>query len=325
MPTLIQTTAELKEILGVQVNRNYSESSFIPSVKQCEQEYIVDLLGETQYNDLVNATTPTQQQQYLIDEVRKPLAWFVYYELLRTGQIQLGDAGIKETNTEQTVQVRQWVMDDALKSAHQKADRFSDFLLEYLEKNKASYPLWYNSEAATIFKTAFIPTTTEFEKYQRISKSRRLFKIVAQEFELVDIRYIIPTICQELYDELKTQIAADTLTADNKILLGYIKKVVAPFALKQSIPYININVEVGGLKFYKEDTGIKKSEQASDEAIDFFVKSLDTKGQDYVRQLKKFLLKNLDTYPLFRDSTCNKQKNECQKNQNQYRRGTFVA
>jgi hypothetical protein len=326
MPTLITTTAELKEILGVQINKNYSESSFIPSVSQCEQEYIIDLLGQEQYDDLIaNIASPSAPQLALINQVKKPLSWFVYHELLRNGQIQLGDAGIKETSNEQTQNVRQWVLDDALKSAYQKADRFSDFLLAFLEKNKTDYPLWLASDAATIYKTSFITNTDDFEKHQRISKSRRLFKIVAQEFEIVDIRYIIPTLSQDLYDEVKRQIATDTLTAENKVLIGYIKKVIAPFALKQAIPEININVEVGGLKFYKENTGIKSSEQASNEAIDFFIKKLDEKGQDYVRQLKKFLQNNLDTYPLYRDSTCNKTKTKCEKDVNRFRNGTFVV
>jgi hypothetical protein len=315
MPTLIQNTEELKAILGVHINKNYSNNSIVPVIEQSEQEYIIELLGIEQYEDLINSiASPSAEQLALIKQVQKPLAYFVYWELLRSGQIQTGDAGTKETNAEQTTQVRQWVLNDALKSAYQKADRFSDYLLAFLEKNKADYPLWNASEASVFYKEYFISNTDEFEKYQKISKSRRLFKIVAAEFDLVEIRYIVPTICQEQIFELKTQIANDNLTPENKILLGYVKKAIAPLALYQSVPSININISVGGIHFEKENTGVKSNEPADQQAISFFLKNLEDKGQEYIRQIKKFLMNNLDDYPLFRDSPCNKTKPKCSPN-----------
>jgi hypothetical protein len=323
MPTLIQDTAELKQILGVQINKNYSNNSIVPVFEQCEQEHIIELLGQEQYDDLINNIGSLNvAQTKLLKEVQKPLAYFVYCELIRSGQIQTGDAGTKETNAEQTSQVRQWVLNDALKTAYQKADRFSDYLLAFLDKNKTDYPLWNASEASVFYKEYFISNTDEFEKYQKLSKSRRLFKIVAQEFDLIEIRYIVPTISQELFDELKNQIANDSLTPENKVLLGYIKKAVAPLALMQAIPYININISVGGIHFEKENTGVKANEQADQQGISFFLKNLEDKGQEYIRQLKKFLNSNPEKYPIH--AYWMKNKNHCKGKNNDSYNGIFV-
>ncbi|MDF1546416.1 MAG: hypothetical protein P1P88_01250, partial [Bacteroidales bacterium] len=94
-----------------------------------------------------------------------------------------------------------------------------DLALEYLEKNKAEFSTWTNSDAYTLMKSNFINSTREFSSIYNINNSRLVFQKLRNAQNLAEDFDIIPLIGRDLYDEIKTQIATDNLDEANQKFL----------------------------------------------------------------------------------------------------------
>lgn len=112
----------------------------------------------------------------------------------------------------------------------------------------------------------------------------------AQEF------YVLPALGTKLYNELKTQITASTLTSDNITLL---KDYVQPYliqCLKIELPPILL------YKFQNKNIGTKSSEDSTPISMDEMVYLVDIardKAATLARRMRLFLLANPTLYPSY--------------------------
>lgn len=126
--------------------------------------------------------------------------------------------------------------------------------------------------------------------------------------ENVDEKYILNTIlfAQELYikevlgsalyDEIKTQVLASTLTADNTTLLNtYIKPSLRYWVLFEAVDMFHLKITNKGI--------VKKRGENSDNASTEDIQMLKDKFQNLAERNDKrmilFLCENEDTYPLY--------------------------
>jgi hypothetical protein len=118
--------------------------------------------------------------------------------------------------------------------------------------------------------------------------------------------YIRTAIGEALFIELLQQIKADTLTADNIILLNGngllfrgVKSTLSWWVAYSSYPYLHSKVTNTGIQSRSNDEGLSIS------GSDLEVRKNLAKGwaSYYLEQLICFLRENEDKYPLFRDAT----------------------
>jgi hypothetical protein len=121
---------------------------------------------------------------------------------------------------------------------------------------------------------------------------------------LVEEKYIIPTIGQELFDELKEQQESGSLTTANKDLINkYIQRPVAHFTIVEAIPSLTVEVKGNGLIVHSSSDGINQSAQANDKQILSFGESNLNNGNTYLANLKKYLEDNSSSYPTYASSS----------------------
>lgn len=121
-------------------------------------------------------------------------------------------------------------------------------------------------------------------------------KLLRDVIELCQDKYIIPLVGTGIYNELQTQILANTLTALNTTLLDtYIAK-----AMKWWVQYEGVDVLT--YKFNNKSVSKKTSENSQPidmEEIRRLMEKFRTNAEMYSQRITQYLLANLTSYPLY--------------------------
>ncbi len=117
----------------------------------------------------------------------------------------------------------QWQVADVKNYFLRKGYSGIDTMLAFLEKNKADYPLWVASDAYTVTLKFFINSSTAFSEEYNINNSRRTFLALQSVMKKIEAFEIEPTLTSDLFDLVKAEILASTVSTDNAALLKYIR------------------------------------------------------------------------------------------------------
>lgn len=131
--------------------------------------------------------------------------------------------------------------------------------------------------------------------------------------------YILPIIGSALYEELKTQIRANTLTALNQTLIF---EKINP-ALKWKV--LADGVMIFTYKFKNKGVVTQSSDNAQPanmSDLTFIVSYCEQKYQEYAQRITNYLVENETSYPLYTDAGDG--VDTIHPNSNQYRVGWFM-
>ena len=300
---LIKTTEELKE--NVPINGSFTYDNVLPYVNEVERDFIIPVISRPQYIVLhaaYNAGTATAKQLELLSLLQIAISNFAFMLYIPTGQIQISDSGIHIISNETKKTAFEWQIRGAQRRFLNAGFAAIEPVYEFLEENKAEFPVWVASSAFSFFKESFINTAKDFTLYvDKMNNSRRMFMAVKSSIRRVEEFVIKNTIGIPLYTVLKAQILVGTISEDNKILLGYIKPAVAHLAFAQSIIDMALTIDEYGISVYNTNATLSVDAigPASSELLNNLLVSNNAAGEGYLDQLRRFLLANAATYPLF--------------------------
>lgn len=298
---LFKTFADLKQHVGTA--QPMAVATFQSSALQAAERFIIPAIGRELYDWIAEAyhgTDPlTESQAGLLPRIQRPLAYYTLLEASPTLTLQIGDAGIMEADAEHVVPVRQWVLKEAQESWLNTGDLHTDLLLEFLEKRKADFPVWAESDSFTESRELTIPSTTAFDNLVRINRSRRTYLALrpfiarAEEFQLQELMGI------GFYTEFKAALLMDPMPEALIELLKRVRAFVAYTALLEAIPELNIQISGSGFKVLSTSDGIAQKMLATDTSI-AYLQSKYQKMSDFYRQtLFAFLEFNQASYPTY--------------------------
>jgi hypothetical protein len=129
----------------------------------------------------------------------------------------------------------------------------------------------------------------------------------------IQVLYIEPLIGSGLYDELTTQIIANTVTSANTSLLNEIRPVVRNYVLSKGIIVFTYKIRNKGVVSMSSEN----SQPADFAALDRLIQQFTDWAQVRADRLQKFLCANVTTYPLYANAgstedTIHPRKNEYQ-------------
>lgn len=305
---LLKTIAELKAYVPT-INQNMAWATFKPMVDQAERKYIVPLISQALYDALNTAynaapQTLTSAQSTLLGYVQRALAYYAFYEILPYLTAAVGDLGVQEIQSSENTAIpaRQFILNDLRENAAQSADAFADALLEYLEANANTFPLWRDSSAYTIVSELFINSTAEFEQHLAISNSRRVWLTLRPFVKLAEVEYILPAISQSLFDDLKAKLAAahtTPLTTPYKTLVSKIQRALAWLTVYKALPWAAIAFNPQGISVSSTGDGIQLKTTADRLRFETAKTEATNNGMSFLRDLKKYLDDHCDDYPLY--------------------------
>lgn len=254
---LLKTTDELKNYVAVDVNMQHT--SLEPYLQQGKSQ-VVRLLGKTLYNALDvyhNNSEATEVPAYdsLIPYVQRCLANFAMYYGLSALNVSIGPNGIGVVSTDHVAPASK-DRTDALKSDILNAawDAMEE-MLEFLEENIDDYSAWESSDAYAMQYDTIITSARKFDELLRIDRSRLKYLEWKPTMRDVELLVLAPQVGSDFLSELKTQIAAGSLTVANIAVLTHLQKALAYITRSQMMDENKNDFERTGLNYL---TGAKK-------------------------------------------------------------------
>lgn len=299
------------------VNMNMMWREIEPYVRQATKIYVLPFIGKALYDDLatnIQANTLTPEQSELAEALKDAIAYYAVAVTLPKKKTVIASMGAVENEADSgTTQSSLWGFKATLWSVTQDADRHMDYALQLLEQYVKTpvvyFDLWKNSPAYEAGSGDFFRTTADFQYRHPINSSRRTFQAMLPIMrEMADLK-IKPILCDATFNELKTQLRANTLTADNAILLGYVQKALAKWTVTAASDALAVLPDQDGFRVVSSVDGIDTrtySTETTRGAIVGIKDQAEQSARTATADLIAYLYANADKFPAWRDSACNR-------------------
>lgn len=296
-------------------NRSMAWAEVSPGVRQATEKFVLPYVGTELYDDLAAKfqadDTLTDEQAKSLQLLQDCIAYYTAYHILPERNAFLSSMGVTQnTPTEGSAQpTSQWGWKAKRWNALENGDLFLDKLLAYLEQQVAAgvayFDLWKDSAAYKVRTSDFFRGTAELDEYLNIQNSRRSFINLVKYLREVEEDVIRPLLCDDQYEAL----IQGTLDTNQTALRAKVRKAVAYLGLNAAIPHHRIVIDGDGFRVVSQtdqfDERRNQTNNIHEAAIIALATSAEQRGRRYLVELENFLRENADTYPLWRDSTCN--------------------
>ena len=304
MSNFLSTTDEL-QLAGLSVDNDTEFAVIDPHLKDAEVSYLKPVLGATLWDAAIaglDEETVDSKWSDLLPYLQKPVAFQGYYRFFKISRGQLNHRGFARDRSEYSEAAPKWEIDEIKTELICQADYALDQLIKFLTENSDTYTEWVEADFYNQSGGVIIPTASIFDEFVKIGCSGRVFAKLKQYRARAE-RGLIRTICQELFDQVNTEILG-TMTAEVTALLPYLRAVVAYDTMAKGIKMMNFNYLNTGIYLYSfSDGNISKSAISTQDA-----KMLaDQWAQDYQEarvELIEFLKDNIEDYPEYSSSSC---------------------
>lgn len=294
------------------INASFEFEGLTPKLRQVDRDILNlhfgnDFIDEIQvaYDGTTSgdiSTLPIEQQQ-IIKKFRAITAPISVSLFITPGQVQIDNAGIFIARNENRATAFEWQIKDLIKSYLRPGYQAIEDAIIFLQKNIVSYPTYQSSEEFEYSKLCFVPTAKEFTKYYSpLNNSYLSYLKMRSCMDKVDEMDIANILLPDYYAELKTKIAADTLSVADKAIIPYIKKAIVNLTALKALSELNATFDENGFMVFDNThsavSGAPKK-TALGEPIVRAQESLKTSGEAYLLALKQFLIDNKISYPTF--------------------------
>ncbi|MBC8490462.1 MAG: hypothetical protein H8D45_30985 [Bacteroidetes bacterium] len=266
---LIKTTDEIKQYL--KIDANFNPESIFPFLPMAETE-IIRILGQAQYDELDTyyngPGSGVAELDALLIEVQRPLAWFAFLKGLDNLNVVITNNGLAIVSNPNLAPASKQRRDDLVQNISDNAWDNMEALLEFLEENIDDYSLWESSDAYAYQYRFLISSARLFNELYSMDRSRITFLKWRPIMSDVELLQMEPVVSKELMDELKTQIKADNVSANNLKILEKLQKALA---------YLTVGDQVD-LKY-------------------------NVKGEHYLMMVKTIIDTTPDDYPTYKASS----------------------
>lgn len=142
----------------------------------------------------------------------------------------------------------------------------------------------------------FLTITEKYLKEKSIVNENTDMKVITPVIILVQDKYIKPLLGSDLFDQIKSQIIASTVSANNQTLLDdYILPCMLWYTLAESTPAFKY-------RYMNKGIMVKNSENSSAadlQEIQFLMDNWRNNGEMYAERCTRYLVKNRNTYTLY--------------------------
>lgn len=298
---LFKDTNKLKEYCEL-TSANFA--SVKPTLRHVEAVRLTPLIGKELYTALNDAYTAASTEadlsevlQDLLEGCRKVIAPYFAFHFTPKAEVKLGDGGAMRQETQSSKTAYKDQVARFREANLQEAEQQSELLLEFLDENKADYPLWTASKAFEKYQQLFIKTAFSFNELFPSHSPYRNYWAMRSKMVQVEQQNIKHAIGETLFDALKERDAAGTLTEMDAKLLYKLNCSIAYLTVSFSIPYLGVRMDANGLTV--TDTGssgsndeLNKLKNAPATQLDLIINSAKSTGEAWLNDAIKFLTDN---------------------------------
>ena len=247
--SLIKTIEEVRKY--VPVNAGATMENFQPYFDKVARSVIRDeYLGVTAYEELrtaYDADNLTGDQESLLALCQEAVVNLGLQKFIEPGTVQIGDV-ITVPYSEQSQVVSQNRKYDLKNQFKLDGYEALQSLLQFLWDDAGSVFVGYwASDQRKQHRSSVILDAKEFRKGFQIKNGYFAFSLLKSAIERAEELYLLPSIGEDFYTELKGQIEAKTLSADNTLLMPWIQKSIAPLSVFVGLNELGINIDDLGI------------------------------------------------------------------------------
>jgi hypothetical protein len=300
---------EIRKYIPVSVATTFANIK--PLIANTESKYILSLLGQTLYDQVLSYYTNPESQidgitednkgkfDILITHIQRALINLTYFSDYEFLSVSMNDSGFHRTESDTNKTLYKY-QEEALKNQF-KNSGFSglDTILEYLESLPAVFPLYANSANYTTRKSSIIPNTAVFNQYVNIGNSRLVFLKLCPFIEETEDFEIKAALGLTLFELVKTEIVKTSPAAKISALLPLLRKTIAHTAMSKGFQRLGFQIKDRGVflaSLEATNSNSLSEKPIPDSHINLVVTAEKKTGEYYLAALREFLVQNADTY-----------------------------
>jgi hypothetical protein len=271
-----------------------------PDLRVAERRHVRPVLGAALYNEL-SALSDDDVQAALDDStsatggllrlVHEALANLGLLEYLPLNQLQINDGGVYVTSGGS--RPFQWQIDQLKASLRGKGYNALESVLEYLEAHLADFPAWATSPAAVQARELLLASAAEFTRHYDIAGSRLTYQALLATLRKVERFELEPVLSFEYLTELKAQLVAGAVSADNQVVLErFLRPALAHLVVAKAVPEVGLTFNGRAVElniFRPDDANGKEADASLDELLGQKVSQARTDGLVFLTQLRRHL------------------------------------
>lgn len=305
---LFKTPTEFQEYISSSIE--FEMKAIKPYLNAVCNSTIKNLLGSALLAKLIKAyddNSNNANYKELLTYVRPVLANLAFEKYLPTAQVSISKGGVRISTNETNKTAFQWQIKDIRKSCLEMGNSAIEELLIYLESKSTAteFSDWSSAPGYTLFYELFLRKTEEFQKEYNINNSRRTFLSLVPMMREVEEFSIMPLIGSDFATELKTQIKANNVTANNKKAIALINKTIAYLTVSKATAIIPVRITADGLEVYStgDRNTIDVINPASGEQLAHLKNNTESSGNTYLKVLNDLLYGAPDNYATWKNSS----------------------
>ena len=322
---LFNTIAEVKSFLPIGAGNDFSR--LMPHIENAENRFIKPLLSSALYDELTEfyeadtPAEPTEVQRATATLLKKiqhatiHLAYGIGFDFLN---VSVSDAGFMRTETQSQKGLFKY-QEDNLKTYFSDAGfNALDDALVFIEDNIQHFQKFKATPNWTVLKTSFLPTVKSVEEIPyNIHGSRLIFLSLKPHIAFIEETVIQFALGQEIFKEVKTEMAKDAPAPETLAVLPYIRKPLIYLATANFIEESGAELTDKGL-FYSSIQPVasgqntQKKEPSAEPRILAMIARNQKMGNAYLDMLKSYLSQHWEGFfgvensAITRDNTAKK-------------------
>jgi len=297
---LFNNTTKLREYAELTTSVNYA--SIKPTLNHVEQVYIVPILGKEQYDaiNVVDENSLTDIQKQLLEHCRAVIAPYFAYHYAPKAATKLSDAGLQRMETANAKSAFQYQENNFRDANLREAEQQTELLLNFLSTNRGDFSLWTDSDAFKKYNKLFIKTGSEFDEcYPSHSPFRNYMAMRSQMYQ-VEQQSIRHALGNELFDDLKTKDANNSLSDKEKIVVEKLKYAIANFTIAFSVPKLAVRIDANGITVSGTQTASRDKESkevnAELQQISLIIQDARSNGTAWLNNAVEYIKENASDF-----------------------------
>lgn len=298
--SLIRTIDQFRE--HVRVNYGTSLENIEPDLRVAERQRIRPVLGVALYNDLsalpdadldAALADPASVRGGLLRLVHEAVANLAALEYLTLNQVQISNGGVHIFSDAAKKTAFQWQIKELQGYFRRKGYNALEEVLGYLEAHVTDFPGWATSPAATQARELFISSAAEFSVHYDIAGSRLTYNALLATLRKVERFQLEAVLSTQYVAELKAQLRAGTLSADNaEVLEQFVRPALAHLVVAKAVVEVGLTFNGAALELniYRfDDANQKEADAGIDALITRKIAQAEADAQIYLTKLRRHL------------------------------------
>ena len=288
--SLIKTIDQVKAFSAI-INASTSIDILKPYLSDSEVLFLRPALGREFLTDIEsNLESGDEKMIQALNLTRKPLVLYGLYLAIDEIGVSLSGQGVQVASSPTNTPAPQFKVMNSKQNLMSRANAALDDLLEFLELNKSTFPLFKAAD-----NDLFIRNAAEFSKYVDIRGSRRVFLAMVPIIRSIESKYIKSILSDGLFATLKAALQQSSdISEDFKALISLTKPALAHLSMARSLDEISIDVLDWGVFSSAESTftNIMTKQTANRGRILAMQQANQLDGDSELKSLQIFLDKN---------------------------------